>query len=253
MLSGRILSVSLLVLFVWLVGLLLFGKRALREFHSSCKGKVRSYFSIVAFCVAGIGVAALLALHVTWVSPAVSQKLGEKTVTILSYLIFLPAILGLLMGILGSGKWRWSAFASSAFVLCWWFVLATAAGISMGVVLARHPTKYLIPTSYVGWVRIEHTDGAAPLEYSKGIYICRVPASGVVQTSSPIENGWAEDEYFYFSEAGDLRRLHETGWGQGGMIWGNQVEWKQGSKDKTELFYVGSEQDFRRKSGGPGS
>jgi len=252
-LSGRILWVSLLVLLVWLTLLVLFGKRALMESPSSGKEKARARLSPLAFCAVGIAVAALLTLHMTWVSPTVSQKLGGRTVTILSYLIFYPSILGLFLAAFGSGKWRWGAFASSVFLFCWWFALATVAGISMGAVLARHPTSYLIPMSYVGWVRIEHTDDAAPLEFSKGRYICRVPSNGVLRTSSPIEDGWAQDEYFYYSEAGNLRQLRATGWGEGGMIWGNRLEQRQGSRNRIEFFYVGSEQDFRRNSGTPGS
>jgi Family of unknown function (DUF6843) len=120
------------------------------------------------------------------------------------------------------------------------------AAISMGAVLARHPTRYLIPLNYVGWVKVEHTKVAPPLAISGGIYVCQVPGTGVVRTSSRLEGGWAKDEYFYYADGRPVQRLSETGWGAGGLIWGNQVQAQQGSADRTELFFVGTEEQFRK-------
>ena len=109
----------------------------------------------------------------------------------------------------------------------WWFSLSMEAAISMGAApIARHPTKYFIPEGYVGWVKINHGEKADPLQLSNGKYICRIPASGVLDTSSNVEGGWAKDEYLYYSSADVLRELPETGWGKGGMIWANHSEFQ---------------------------
>ncbi len=63
-----------------------------------------------------------------------------------------------------------------------------------------------------------------------GEYICKVPKSGVLLTSSHVEDGWASDHYFYYSDSGSLRELKETGWGSGGYIWAGQIG-REGSGD----------------------
>ena len=61
---------------------------------------------------------------------------------------------------------------------------------------------------------------------------------------------------FYYSRQGSLRPLRITGWGAGGMIWGNETGWQQtehGEKPKwaVERFYVGTEAQFRRNEARP--
>ncbi len=124
--------------------------------------------------------------------------------------------------------------------------------ISMGAPIARHPTKFLIPQNYVGWVEVKYGDANAPaLQMKNGTFICKIPEDGLLGTSSPLEGGWAKDEYFYYSQDGSVHALKDTGWGFGGMIWGGSVEWQQtanGSKSRqvAEYFYVGTEEQFHR-------
>ena len=121
------------------------------------------------------------------------------------------------------------------------------SAISMGVPIARHTTKFLIPKPYVGWIKIEYGRSAPPLQMSKGKYICRIPASGVLATSSPLEEGWAKDEYLYYSEDGSTEVLPDTGWGGGGMIWAGSVSRDSASaKQFTQNFYVGREDQYHR-------
>lgn len=128
--------------------------------------------------------------------------------------------------------------------------LAMESAISMGAPLVRHPTKYLIPENYVGWIEVRYGETTDPvLPVDKGTLICRIPADGVLVTSSLLEEGWAKDEYFYYSQDGSVSELRETGWGSGGMIWGGSDEWQQtqsGSKPTqiTAYFYVGTEERY---------
>src|SRR4051812_47464913 len=70
----------------------------------------------------------------------------------------------------------------------------------------RRPTRFLIPEGYVGWVRIDFgIKDAPPLSIEDGFYLIKIPASGLLQTSTDIEYGTAKDEYYYYSE--DSRRL----------------------------------------------
>jgi hypothetical protein len=197
-----------------------------------------------------LAVLGLLALHLTWISPDISQKLGVGTVHLFALVLFYSTVAGLVLNLVGSGAIRFIGLGSCVATGVWWFALATGAALSMGSVTTRHPTRYLIPSGYVGWVKIEYGDGGSPLEMSKGAYICRVPPGGVVSTSSPMEEGWAADEYFYLSTDGKLTKLPETAPDEGGMIWAETISSDQEVRAKTpnrvtETFYVGTESRYR--------
>jgi hypothetical protein len=124
----------------------------------------------------------------------------------------------------------------------------------MGAPLARHPVRFFIPDGYVGWVEIKYGETSSPvLPIENGAIICRFPASGLLQTSSRPEEGWAKDEYFYYSTNGRTRTLRDTGWGEGGMIWApttyetdgtlNDVGDQQGMS----FMYIGTEQQYRSR------
>ncbi len=177
-----------------------------------------------------------------------SQRLGVGGIRILSFLLFWPTLAGLVFSTGGSGRTRFLGIGTCLATGLWCFTFWTAAAISMGPSIIRHPVTYLVPDGYVGWIRIKHGEDAPRLD---GKYICRIPTSGIVSTSSDSEEGWARDEYFYYSDDGSLRPLRETGWGGGGMIWAGSTEWEQttdGNKPKQflEKFYVGKEDQYRR-------
>jgi hypothetical protein len=112
--------------------------------------------------------------------------------------------------------------------------------ISIGAVTARYPTRFLIPDNYIGWVEVRYAQSNAnALPVMNGRLICQIPDSGMLDTSSPLEAGWAKDEYFYYSRDGALHALKSTGWGQGGVIWGET------NSTTEEFFFVGTEQQFR--------
>ncbi len=110
----------------------------------------------------------------------------------------------------------------------------------------RHSSHFLIPEGYVGWVRVEFQIKDAPsLPVEGRARLFKVPASGLLRTSSAEEYGWAEDQYFYYSEKG-ARILPETPPGGGGLIWGKINGEESGSqgKKKYEEFFVGTERQF---------
>jgi hypothetical protein len=104
----------------------------------------------------------------------------------------------------------------------------------------------LIPNGYVGWVRIDFKikhSSALPVE--DGYYLVKLPTQGHIQTSSDIEYGWATDEYYYYSN-GKREVLASTGWGEGGMIWGQFNGSRQGPDEPPyQYFFVGTEEQFK--------
>ncbi len=250
-LGGSSLYLALILLATWLVILC----RTLWKQRAASQGTRldrRNYSTLVGLGFATVAVAALLALHLSWVSVDTSQRLGVRAIRILSLLLFWPTLAGLLFCTGGKGRIRFLGLATCVVTGLWWFSLSMVTAISMGgAPLARHPTKYLIPEEFIGWVKINHGENKAPLPLLNGKYICRIPASGVLDTSSGVEDGWAKDDYFYYSENGSLRELPKTGWSKGGMIWANHTEF-QATQDGsmparfTESFYVGTEEQYRR-------
>ncbi len=192
---------------------------------------------------------ALLALHLSWISPDISQHLGVSTIKVLSLFLFWSTLLGFFLTLTGSGKVRFLGMGTSILTGMWWFYLAMGAGISMSAPIARHANRFLIPHGYIGWVEIKYDEKDAPLlPNDHGMFSYRIPITGLLRTASSLETGWASDEYFYFADDGSLHPLKSTGWGAGGAIWGNEVETQEVSgRSKTALyFFVGPEQRYHR-------
>jgi hypothetical protein len=242
MLSGRPLVFVLVLLATWFSLLCAVAWKAYRTRKS---GPRRNYLTIAGISCAAVAVGALLALHLTWISPDLSQGLGVGTIRILALLLFWPMLVGLVLNIGGTGRIRFFGLATCLAMGLWWFTLAMGSAISMGAPIARHPTRFLIPKGYIGWIKIEYGRNAPPLQMSNGKYICRIPAAGLLATSSPLEEGWAKDEYSYYSEEGSTEVLPDTGWGGGGMIWAGSIGVDSTSpKQFTETFYVGREDQY---------
>jgi hypothetical protein len=253
-LSGEFLYIILVLLASWLALLC----RALWKLvRASSPQKTRTYVTLAGIGSAALAVGSLLALHLSWVSVDISQQLGVKAIRILSLLLFWSTLTGLLLCVGGRGRVRFVGIGTCLITGLWWFSLLMTSAISMGgASIARHPTRYLIPEGYVGWVKIKHGENADPLPLLNGEYICRIPESGVLGTSSALEDGWAKDEYFYYSGNGKSRELRNTGWGRGGMIWAENIEWelsREGSRPKkfAENFYVGTEDQYHHNEGHP--
>jgi len=121
-----------------------------------------------------------------------------------------------------------------------------AAGHWQHVKGERHPSRYILPDGYVGWVVI-HFDrpGAPPIELKGKELVFDIPETGVLYTSSQQESGEARDHYVYRLPDGQFRELPNTGWGKGGMVWdesSGKTERPGAPDDHTEQFFIGSEQ-----------
>jgi len=61
----------------------------------------------------------------------------------------------------------------------------------------RRATVFLLPEHYTGWVRVEYSvAGEQPLPLEDGHYVIVVPSAGFLRTSSPFEEGYADDRYY---------------------------------------------------------
>lgn len=247
MISGRPLVLVLLLLAAWFS---LLCRVAWKAYRTRKSVALRNYLTVAGIDCALVAVGALLAVHLTWVSPGLSQHLAVGTIRILALLLFWATLAGLVLNIGGIGRIRLLGLATCLATGLWWFTLAMGSAISMGAPIARHPTRFLIPKGYIGWIKIEYGRNAPPLKMSNGKYICQIPASGVLATSSSLEEGWAKDEYLYYSDDGSTEVLRDTGWGGGGMIWAGSMGGDSTMRKQfTETFYVGSEDQFHRNEG----
>jgi hypothetical protein len=108
----------------------------------------------------------------------------------------------------------------------------------------RPPSRFLIPSGYVGWVRIDYrVPNAAPLVREEKYLLVRIDGNGTLKTSSDLPQGWGRDQFFFVT--GNLRKpLSNAGWCKGGMIWDEAT----GKDDRSTLFlrfFVGNEDQFR--------
>jgi hypothetical protein len=108
----------------------------------------------------------------------------------------------------------------------------------------RPPSRFLIPSGYVGWVKIEYqVFNAPPLPHEGKYSLVVLDKNAFLQTSSDLPEGWAHDQFFYYLGAG-RQALSNAGWCKGGMIWGEVIS-GQGHPGKVQKFFVGNEDQFR--------
>lgn len=220
-------------------------------------GQIRTRLRITGagLILSSIAVLAALALDLSWLSVDISQRMTFSGVHVIAMMIFWPSLLGLFLCISGTGRIRFTGVATCLLTGFWWFTLLMGSAISMGAPpIARHPVKYLIPEGYTGWIKIKRGEDAPQLRLVDGKYICQIPPSGVLATSTLTEDGWATDEYFYYNAQNSLRSLRETTWGGGGMIWTGMTEFGPVTSgvrptQMTENFFVGTEDQYRQNTG----
>jgi hypothetical protein len=112
----------------------------------------------------------------------------------------------------------------------------------------RRPDRYLIPNGYVGWVRINYKiKDARTIPVEDGYNLLEFSQNGIINTSSNGETGFAQDEYYYYSDS-ERRRISDTG--ENNKIWGRigygsrmvpgQVATKYGE------FFVGTQEEYEK-------
>lgn len=109
-------------------------------------------------------------------------------------------------------------------------------------------SRFLIPEGYTGWIRVEfEVQGAPPLSTEGAEYVLRIPADGILRTSSPEQYGWARDHYYYYSAEG-VHPIPDSG--EAPLIWGKINGEASGAagKRKYEEFFVGTAQQFKNQA-----
>jgi len=250
MFGGISLIIASCVLFALLLLLLWVLHTGTKSARSLPPRKTRQRLSLAGLAFCSLSIASLLALCLSWFSPGVSQRLGDTSVRILSGVGFWSAIIGFIVGAVGIGRRRIAASGVSLLALgCWLFLSFSAAMSTSSTALARHPIKYLVPSGYVGWITILYGESGAPrLPLRGGNLICKIPNGALLRTSATLENGWAKDEFFYYSADGSLQPLRETTWGGGGQVWDGSVSTVMSDHSKPqrweETYFIGSEDQF---------
>jgi hypothetical protein len=109
-------------------------------------------------------------------------------------------------------------------------------------------SRFLIPEAYTGWIRVEfEVQGAPPLSMEGDESVLRIPAGGILRTSSPEQYGWARDHYYYYSAEG-MHPIPDSG--EAPLIWGKINGEASGAagKRKYEEFFVGTAQQFKNQA-----
>src|SRR6266851_4165966 len=107
MMSGRLLGLVLILLAAWLVLLCrTFWKMLRVPPPDREKRTTRNYLTIVGIAFSAVAVGALLALHLSWITVEISQRLGVAAIRILSLLLFWPTLAGLVLSAAGTGRIR---------------------------------------------------------------------------------------------------------------------------------------------------
>jgi len=109
-----------------------------------------------------------------------------------------------------------------------------------------HPSKFLVPDRYVGWLLLEYNvKDAEPVRIEAGVEVFKFPPTGTLTTSSPGPQRGAEDEYFYYSADGSVREIPTHYRSGNGIIWGQHEGTRNGTLSQFG-FFVGSEEQYKK-------
>lgn len=101
-----------------------------------------------------------------------------------------------------------------------------------------------IPEGYVGWVTVRYEDPACTADEKDGMWnVISIQNDGMGCSKEwNGANGLAWVRIYYVDRDGQtLRQLEDTGWGEGGEIWGTAAD----LEESEYFFFVGSEQAFK--------
>jgi hypothetical protein len=109
----------------------------------------------------------------------------------------------------------------------------------------RPPERFLIPTGFSGWVRIDFRQKSAPpLPTENGHLLLKLNAQGMLATSSDPLTGHGRDDFYYYS--GDRRTsISNAGVCKGGMIWEINTMVDETTSTPFVRFFVGTEDQYR--------
>src|ERR1700746_82897 len=98
-LTGGWLYFVLFLLALWLALLFRTFWRLLRLPAQHGEHRLRNRLTIAGIAFSAVAVGSLLGLHLSWISPVVSQHFGVTAIKILALLLFWPTVAGLLLSI----------------------------------------------------------------------------------------------------------------------------------------------------------
>jgi hypothetical protein len=109
----------------------------------------------------------------------------------------------------------------------------------------RPPERFLIPSGYSGWVRVDFRQkGAPPLPTEDGRLLLKINGQGTLQTSSDPLSGHGEDDFYFYS--GERRTpLSNAGVCKGGMVWNVETMVDEPTSTPFARFFVGTEDQYR--------
>lgn len=123
-----------------------------------------------------------------------------------------------------------------------------AASLTGCELLEKHasPEVIFVPANYTGWAVVEYSvPGAPPLPVVAGKRVLRVPPSGLLTTSSPMEFGIQHTEFYRVAADGTQRPLENVDRNQdigvraAEMTFDNVIVCCGHYGDSSEVFYVG--------------
>src|SRR5580704_11976324 len=103
LLSGGWLVFALVLLASWFALLCRSFWKLLKERANNQLG-VRNKLTIAGIGFSTVAVSSLFVLHLSWVSPTISQHFGVTAIRVLSICLFWPTLAGLLLSAAGSGR-----------------------------------------------------------------------------------------------------------------------------------------------------
>jgi len=101
---------------------------------------------------------------------------------------------------------------------------------------------YDLPPGYIGWATVQLEKPSCKSIKRGHALVYEIDATGQGCTSDPLETGWRTVVYEYVRADGTRTKLPNTGWGKGGMIWGDS--YRVQGENKSFIFFVGTEQQF---------
>ena len=177
-----------------------------------------------------------------WISTSVPPDYG----------VLLPADTDILLEVSAPGYQTWYYGGASDISKRSPLRLASGSRMHLDVLLEPahdpklHPSKFLIPDGYIGWLQLEYgVKEGPPVPIEDGIKVFKFPTSGILMTESAGPDRGADDKYFYYSKDGSVQEISMRYRAGNGMVWGNYAGSKGGVMSLFG-FFVGTKEQYKK-------
>ena len=121
----------------------------------------------------------------------------------------------------------------------WLFLAALLLFTGCAIGNSRKSIAFVIPQGYVGWIRVKYNvPNALPLPIRNGYYLARIPANGLLKTSTVEDEGWGRDTFYYVTKTGGETRLPSDGSGPNLLVWGDS------GRTNERMLFIGTKKQF---------